>query len=115
MHINSLTSPHSDVIELKNTLENMGFNVFAYFDLNSEETMDVLDKVSRLLGPGMFLFFYYSGHGFNSVRTSMDYIVPVDASSPLKCVECISSNLVTGKFQRTLCKCFMFFDCCRVR
>ena len=115
-HFTDLTSPHSDVLELKNTLLKMNFKVFAYYDLSLMETMSALDKICSLLGPGIYLFFYYSGHGFHYQRYAIDYIIPIDIpANPLKCSECLSTNYITNKFQMTLCKVFTFFDSCRAR
>ena len=57
--MDSLTSPHNDVMEMKKILTELNFSVFAYFDLNFKETMKLLDTICKLLGPGMYLFFYY--------------------------------------------------------
>ena len=115
--IDPLSVPHNDVMEMKKTLQKMDFKVFAYFDLDHEETLLVLKKICEMLvilGPGVLLFFYYSGHGFRYEQ--VDYIAPVDLYlSEIDCAECISSIDITESFQKTCCKVFAFFDCCRNR
>lgn len=114
--MDKLTSPRSDVLQLKETLTQMDFKVFAYFDLSYPEIWIALQRICSLLGPGVYLFFYYSGHGFHFKLRSYDYIMPVDATkNPIKCSECFSVPFIVKKFQETLCKAFVFFDSCRSR
>ncbi len=116
-YMSPLTSPRNDISELKNTLSKMNFRVFAYYDLSLNEIMHLIAKICALLGPGVYLFFYYSGHGFHYQRFGIDYIIPIDVRNEpsLRCSECLSISYITHQFQMTLCKVFTFFDCCRGR
>ena len=112
--IANLTSPISDITQLKAALETLDFKVFAFSNLNSTEMVTVLKRFCELLvDAGMYAVFYYSGHGF--VHQNVEYIIPVDAGRPLKCDHCLSSDEVASQLQRTKSKVFMFLDSCRVR
>ena len=112
--IANLTSPINDITQLKATLEELEFKVFAFANLDSEETVAVLGRFCELLvDAGMYAVFYYAGHGFE--HQNVDYIIPIDAQHPLKCDQCFSVKYVESMLQETRSKVFMFLDCCRVK
>ena len=111
--IKSLTNPHNDVMLLSDTLNKIGFKVFSFSDVRFGEIMKILDYFCRLLDSGVYVVFYYSGHGFS--YQNMNYIMPVDVTLPISCDACIPAELVSYRLQVTKSKVFMFLDCCRVR
>ena len=60
---------------------------------------------------GVYCLFYYSDHGFR--HQNVDYIMPIDVSSGLKCDDCIPVNQISHHLQQTKCKVIMLLDCCR--
>ena len=98
---------------LSDTLSKIGFKVFSFSDLLFDEMMEILDYFCSLLDFGVYVVFYYSGHGFS--YHDMNYIMPVDVTVPISCDACIPAELVSYQLQLTKSKVFMFLDCCRVR
>ena len=112
--VSSLSSSVSDVTLLKTELESLDFKVFAFSDLSCVDMMRVFEEFCSLIHTwGMYVVFYYSGHGFD--YQNVEYLMPVDATIPLECDKCISADYVTCCLQKTLSKVFVFLDCCRTR
>ena len=98
---------------LSDTLSKIGFKVFSFSDVRFREMMKILDHFCCLLDSGVYIVFYYSGHGFS--YQNMNYIMPVDVTLPISCDACIPAEFVSNRLQLTKSKVFMFLDCCRVR
>ena len=110
--VNPLHSPRNDIFKLKETLAAMDFKVFAYSNLTFKETMKILEMFCKLANhPGIYVVFYYSGHGFDF--HNVDYIMPIDAQVPIDCDQCVSGNLITTWLKNTKGKVYVLLDCCR--
>ena len=78
LHAPALPSPISDCKLLAKTLEELGFTVFQYFNLDQNGiTSRLSDIVNAVKGPDL-VFFYYSGHGMELAGSP--YILPIEAS-----------------------------------
>lgn len=114
--ISNLSNPENDVMELTRLLQSpdLNFKVFSLVNLRFKEMMDVLEIFCGMLSvPGVYALFYYSGHGFSySNRT---YLMPVDATLPLRCDHNIVSDMISARMQNQLSRAFTFLDCCRVK
>jgi hypothetical protein len=76
MYVSELKNPYSDANDMSVTLEQLGFKVQKYLDLNLNQIKDVIRKfLLDLDGYGTGLF-YYAGHGMQI--DGKNYIVPAD-------------------------------------
>jgi len=114
--INKLVSPENDIRELCKLLEAppLNFKVISLVNLKYGEMMNALDEFYQMLAvPGVYALFYYSGHGFNYLGSS-NYLVPVDATLPLKCENNIESNAIGLGMQNKLSRAVVVLDCCKI-
>ena len=82
-------------------------------NMSCDETMSALRVISDLLVAGVYVVFWYTGHGFNIGNT--DYILPVDAHNPINPHQCIAIATISDLLQSKLCRVFVFFNCCRTK
>ena len=113
-HINKLSTPENDVLELGRKLrEELDFKVLSFVNLRFDEMMNALENFYNLLCvPGVYALFYYTGHGF--IHNNVTYLMPVDAQRPLRCDYNIAADKIAIDMQNKLCRPFVLLDCWRV-
>ena len=112
--LNDLQSPENDIRQLGNLLEKLGFKVISLLDLTHGEMMQALEFFYEMLAiPAVYALFYYSGHGFSS-PAGRNFLIPVDATVPLRCDYNIDVETVTKQMRRKHSRAIVVLDCCRV-
>ena len=114
--ISPLLSPENDIRELHKLLEAppLNYKVISLVNLKFREMMKALETFYEMLAvPGVYALFYYSGHGFNFQGST--YLVPVDATLPLKCENNIEANAIGVSMQSKMSRAIVVLDCCRIR
>ncbi|MBI5892517.1 MAG: caspase family protein [Deltaproteobacteria bacterium] len=112
-----------DVEDVKNTLQNHGFNVTVVMDPKREQMIQAFEGFINKYGlkPENRLLFYFAGHGHTvkqSYGEEMGYIVPADAPNPNKDPErfltkAVDMQLIEVFAKRIQSKHAMFlFDSC---
>src|ERR1044072_5483155 len=75
-HLPALASPSANVGELAQALEKAGFTVTVEHELSQTATIAALRRFVATVPTGDFVFFYFSGYGFQA--DELNYLVPVD-------------------------------------
>lgn len=73
-----LNNPINDAQAIARTMENLGFIVFKYENLNQTETKRYIDNFGKQLTEHGVSLFYYAGHGLQI--NGINYLVPIDAN-----------------------------------
>ncbi|KFO94529.1 Mucosa-associated lymphoid tissue lymphoma translocation protein 1, partial [Buceros rhinoceros silvestris] len=97
-HHPNLMAPVTDVFELSLLLEQLGFQVVSFLDLNKAELVTAVSRFLQLLGKGVYAIFYYAGHGYE--HSGRNYMVPIDAPQPYAPENCISVQRILQKMQQ---------------
>ncbi|KAH3829693.1 hypothetical protein DPMN_102921 [Dreissena polymorpha] len=107
-----LAAPKSDVHDLAEQLASMDFRVVTLLNLTKPEIENAVMEFSRLIGPNVYVLFYFCGHGFE--ENGISFLVPTDAPSMYSAEECVNAFSVLDNFQRKqpalIC---MIIDICR--
>ena len=98
-YINSmeLENPVNDARAIKKTLQEVGFDVYEYEDLNQSQMKMAIDKFGGLLNQYSVGLFFYAGHGIQS--KGANYLIPVDAdlqSEQQVEYDCVQADRVLG-------------------
>ena len=72
-----LTNPVNDAQDMATTLENLGFEVFVYTDLNRKRMREVIRSFGEKLKKHDVGLFYFAGHGVQI--KGRNYLVPVSS------------------------------------
>lgn len=75
--------------------------------------MHALKSVKDLLVAGVYVVCVYSGHGCTIQTTN--FIIPVDAHTPINPSQCIAHDTVCEYLQSKLCRVFLIMNCCSSR
>ncbi|MDR2884228.1 MAG: caspase family protein, partial [Deferribacteraceae bacterium] len=77
-----LNNPLNDAIDMKTTLESLGFTVYHIPDGTLEQMQQAIINLKKKLSTfkNSYGIFYYSGHGVQS--KGENYLIPVDAKIP---------------------------------
>ena len=111
--MNNLESPEGDIEKLHRDLEGLDFKVISLVNLRHSEIMKALEEFYKMLAvPGIYAFFYYSGHGFQTPE-KRSYLIPVDAELPLHLEYNIYVDGIIRQMQQKLSRAFVVLDCCR--
>ena len=108
-----LGCPRNDVEAMTDKFRQLNFKTISLVDLTLSQTANAVKYFCSLLDKEMYAVFYFSGHGVEYNRIT--YLMPIDADEPVRIEQCIDSEDVGEKMQKTLSKVIMIFDCCRVR
>ena len=111
--LDDLKSPEGDIRELSQELEKLDFKVISLVNLRHAEIPKALEMFYEMLAvPGIYALFYYSGHGFQTPE-GRNYLVPVDATVPLRLEYNIHVDGIIRQMQQRLSRAFVILDCCR--
>jgi uncharacterized protein (TIGR02145 family) len=75
--IGSLANPENDARAMKTALQNVGFEVIEYENLNQGQIKKAIDEFGEKMKTYDVGLFYYAGHGIQS--NGYNYLIPVDA------------------------------------
>ncbi len=110
-------TPIRDVDAMKDSLEKIGFEVIANYDLNREQMITELERFEAKLENDKYdlALFYYSGHGFHE---NEDYLIPVDAKKKIKSDEireddCFVVNKIIANIMQEARQSVIIIDACR--
>ncbi len=80
-HFSRLANPTNEAIQMKNTLEGLGFEVILLLNGSKEDILDsVYSFENKLKQRGGLALFHYGGHGVQV--DGKNYIIPTDADIP---------------------------------
>ena len=79
VNVQKLKNPANDAHGMKNTLEELGFQVDMLIDANIEQIEDALTRLSKNIKNDGTGFFHFSGHGVQI--QGVPYILPVDCDT----------------------------------
>jgi hypothetical protein len=78
IHSLELDNPVNDARAMRDALQNVGFEVSEFENLNSAQIMQAMDNFGARLKEYSIGLFYYAGHGIQSKGSN--YLIPVDAN-----------------------------------
>ena len=111
--LDDLKSPECNIRDLSQELEKLDFKVISLVNLRHSEIMRALEVFYRTLAiPGIYALFYYSGHGFQTPE-GRNYLVPVDATIPLRLEYNIHVDGIIRQMQQKLSRAFVILDSSR--
>jgi WD40 repeat protein len=111
----SLANPENDARGIKIVLEQAGFEVIKYENLNQSQMKKAMDEFGEKLKNYEIGLFFYAGHGLQS--KGYNYLIPVDAS--LRSEEqveydCVSADRVLALMEASGAKVnIIILDACR--
>ena len=77
-NVQKLKNPTNDSQDIKNALQNIGFDVVYVEDVSLKEFNKKIKSFSDAAHNSEILFFYYAGHGLQ--YNGDNFLVPVDAN-----------------------------------
>lgn len=92
-----LANPVNDARAMKKALQEVGFEVYEYEDLNQSQMKMAIDKFGGLLKQYSVGLFFYAGHGIQAKGSN--YLIPVDAnlqSEQQVEYDCVQADRVLG-------------------
>jgi hypothetical protein len=116
-YINSmeLANPVNDARAMKKALENVGFDVYEYEDLNQAQIKKAIDDFGVRLKQYSVGLFFYAGHGIQA--KGLNYLIPVDAtiqSEQQVEYDCVQADRVLGQMEDAGSKInIVILDACR--
>jgi hypothetical protein len=116
-YINSmeLANPVNDARAMKKALENVGFDVYEYEDLNQAQIKKAIDDFGVRLKQYSVGLFFYAGHGIQA--KGLNYLIPVDAkiqSEQQVEYDCVQADRVLGQMEAAGSKInIVILDACR--
>jgi len=79
--ISPLKNPVNDALLMKDTLENLNFEVLYYENLDQKSFKEAIyafeDKIKKFNSPDTDVLFYYSGHGIQ--HNGENYLIPINS------------------------------------
>ena len=75
--IDSLTNPINDVNSLKDSLENIGFNVIVEKNVNLKSMVDATREFGKKIRKADVALFFFSGHGVQF--SERNWLIPIEA------------------------------------
>jgi hypothetical protein len=92
-----LANPVNDARSIRDALQNVGFDVYEYENLNQSQIKQAIDMFGARLKQYSIGLFYYSGHGIQS--KGANYLIPVDANIQSEQqieYDCVQADRVLG-------------------
>ena len=77
-HAGALTNPLNDAQDISDSLKNVGFTVYTYYNTDLKTMSSALDDWYKRIGKYDVALFYYSGHG--AEVNGENYLFPIDAN-----------------------------------
>jgi hypothetical protein len=115
LHSPELTNPVNDARSIKDALQNVGFDVFEYENLNQAQIKEAIDKFGSRLKQYSIGLFFYAGHGIQSKGSN--YLIPVDANIQSEQqieYDCVQADRVLGFMEAAGSKInIVILDACR--
>jgi uncharacterized caspase-like protein len=115
LHSMELANPVNDARAMKKALENVGFDVYEYEDLNQAQIKKAIDDFGVRLKQYSVGLFFYAGHGIQA--KGLNYLIPVDAtiqSEQQVEYDCVQADRVLGQMEDAGSKInIVIFDACR--
>jgi uncharacterized protein (TIGR02145 family) len=113
--LGSLANPENDARAMKNALQNVGFDVIEYENLNQGEMKRAIDEFGEKIKSYDVGLFYFAGHGIQS--NGYNYLIPVDAQlTTEKQIEydCVQADRVLALMEGSGAKInIIILDACR--
>ncbi|MBN2275633.1 MAG: caspase family protein [Bacteroidales bacterium] len=110
-----LSNPENDARAMNNVLQNVGFEVMAYENLNQSQLKRAIDDFGMKLKNYQVGLFYYAGHGIQC--NGHNYLVPVDAQITFERqieYDCVPADRVLAIMQESGAEVnIMVLDACR--
>lgn len=110
-----LANPENDARAMKTALQNVGFTVFEYENLNQIQMKKVIDDFGANLKNNDVGLFYYAGHGIQA--KGYNYLIPVDAqlkSEQQVEYDCVQADRVLALMEASGSKVnLIILDACR--
>jgi hypothetical protein len=97
IHSPELANPVNDARSIRDALQNVGFEVYEYENLNQAQIKQAIDLFGNKLKLYNIGLFYYSGHGIQS--KGANYLIPVDANIQSEQqieYDCVQADRVLG-------------------
>ncbi len=110
----SLGNPVKTAKKVRQTLVKTDFDVLEGYDLNREQTLDIIKTFTVKAKSYNFAMLFYLGHGFQI--DGNNYLIPVDANPASKTdveVEAINLNYIFRKLNRLDIPKVIVLDACR--
>jgi hypothetical protein len=112
---NILANPENDARAMKTALQNVGFTVFEYENLDYSSLKRAIDTFGEKLKGNDVGLFYYAGHGIQS--KGYNYLVPVDAQLQTEQeveYDCVQADRILAKMEGSGNKVnIIILDACR--
>ena len=99
-HSPALANPVNDARALRNALQNVGFDVYEYENLNQSQIKKAIDDFGTRLKNYTIGLFFYAGHGIQSKGSN--YLIPVDANIQSEQqieYDCVQADRVLGQME----------------
>lgn len=112
--LSSLNNPINDVADISEKLQNLGFDVHSFYDINYRDFDTALKKFSGAANSYDVALIYFCGHGIQ--YNGLNYLIPVEnkLASEDDILSCIDIEDIYSKLKRTNCKTkLLFLDACR--
>ncbi len=110
-----LANPENDARAMKTALQNVGFEVMAYENLNQSQMKRAIDDFGMNLKNYHIGLFYYAGHGIQC--NGYNYLVPVDAQISFERqieYDCVPADRILAIMQESGAQVnIMILDACR--
>jgi hypothetical protein len=110
-----LANPANDAKAIKVALQNVGFDVYEYENLNQLQIKQAIDNFGTLLKKYSIGLFFYAGHGIQSKGSN--YLIPVDANIQSEQqieYDCVQADRVLGLMEAAGSKInIVILDACR--
>jgi hypothetical protein len=110
-----LANPENDAREMKSILEQYGFDVLKYENLNQSQMKKAMDDFGEKLKNYDVGLFFYAGHGIQA--KGYNYLIPVDAdlrSEEQVEYDCVQADRILGLMEASGTKVnIMILDACR--
>lgn len=110
-----LANPENDARAMKVALQNVGFTVMEYENLNQSQMKKAIDDFGMRLKSNEVGLFYYAGHGIQS--KGYNYLIPVDAelqSEQQVEYDCVQADRVLALMEASGAKVnIIILDACR--
>lgn len=110
-----LANPENDAKAMKVALQNVGFTVTEFENLNQVQMKKAIDDFGARLKNSEVGLFFYAGHGIQS--NGNNYLIPVDAelkSEEEVELDCVDANRVLAKMEASGSKVnIVILDACR--
>jgi len=115
LHSPALANPVNDARAIRDALQNVGFDVYEFENLNQSQIKKAIDDFGARLKNYSIGLFFYAGHGIQSKGSN--YLIPVDANIQSEQqieYDCVQADRVLGQMEAAGSKInIVILDACR--